>query len=319
MADATSVTPALATLGAGGWTTTGDTKYVGVNYAAVVNRQIATGFFASALAQDAVTTYTPSGVPNQTIAIAGRRQLTYNTSQPLTGAGHVVGGIDWLVVSGTGNVNLGIAHEAKVEVTNAGNVSTAINGIDCQLATQSGTLTVYRGVSNQILANAGVTTNAFMFDAEVPNAIAGTIGTYIGFYQGNLTANNPIGTKITTEGYAYKNEDPNLLTHTVGPLIDNSVSIPAAPITGFALTVPNRVDYWLIFPAATLATGTITMPAVPLDGQELTLWSSQIVTTLTLSFNGKGNFGTMPATMAANTPYRFKFLLALNAWMKMFV
>lgn len=53
--------------------------------------------------------------------------------------------------------------------------------------------------------------------------------------------------------------------------------------TGFSVTAPNDTGVLVIQAAATLATGTIVMPAAPTHEQTLSLSSTQIVTTLTLT------------------------------------
>lgn len=57
------------------------------------------------------------------------------------------------------------------------------------------------------------------------------------------------------------------------------------PTTGFSLTIGKGQDYFLLDPAGTLATGTITMMAAPMDGEVSCIASTQIVTVLTHSPN----------------------------------
>ncbi len=69
------------------------------------------------------------------------------------------------------------------------------------------------------------------------------------------------------------------------------------PATGFSITLSNTDWHVILDPAGTLATGTITMPPNPLQGQIVNIRSSQIITTLTISPNsGQGVVGA-PTTL----------------------
>jgi hypothetical protein len=88
------------------------------------------------------------------------------------------------------------------------------------------------------------------------------------------------------------------------------------PTTGFTITIGNQVAYLILKPAGTLATGTITMPSTPVDGQEVGISSSQIITALTVQGNtGQTIDGTFTAaTLAANGFARWKYVLADTTW-----
>ena len=50
------------------------------------------------------------------------------------------------------------------------------------------------------------------------------------------------------------------------------------PTTGFNNTISNTTVYYLVEPAGTLATGTIKMPAAPVDQQVVNIMSTQTIT-----------------------------------------
>ena len=85
------------------------------------------------------------------------------------------------------------------------------------------------------------------------------------------------------------------------------------PATGFNYTVPNGKTNAIIEPAGTLATGTINMPAVPTDGQRLTISSTQQITTLTMSGNGKTLNGAL-VTIGANGFATWQYRTATTSW-----
>jgi hypothetical protein len=91
------------------------------------------------------------------------------------------------------------------------------------------------------------------------------------------------------------------------------------PSTGFNITVPTPVSQqqWMILqPAGTLAAGTITLPlntGVP-DGTEVTITTTQIITSFTLAVNGAANAFGAPTTLAANAFFTMRFYQATNSW-----
>jgi len=58
-----------------------------------------------------------------------------------------------------------------------------------------------------------------------------------------------------------------------------------SPTTGFTYTIPAGIVGTAFTPAGTLATGTITMPANPVDGMTINISSSQIITAITHNAN----------------------------------
>jgi len=80
------------------------------------------------------------------------------------------------------------------------------------------------------------------------------------------------------------------------------------PSTGFSQTISNTTTYLIIEPSGTLATGTVTMPASPVDGQTVTITSTQIITALTHNPNTgqtlKGALTTIPADGNATWLYK---------------
>ncbi len=59
-----------------------------------------------------------------------------------------------------------------------------------------------------------------------------------------------------------------------------------APSTGFTINVGLSCSHLLLDPSGTLATGTINFPSAPVNGQKLTISSTQIQTALTLAAAG---------------------------------
>lgn len=92
----------------------------------------------------------------------------------------------------------------------------------------------------------------------------------------------------------------------------------AAPnATGFSVTVAPLTDgawVWLLLtPLAGYAAGTVVLPATPVDRQEVLVTSTQSITTLTVSGNGKTVNGA-PSTLAANAFFRLKYDGVNQSW-----
>lgn len=86
------------------------------------------------------------------------------------------------------------------------------------------------------------------------------------------------------------------------------------PTTGFSITIGNNVWHLVLDPSATLATGTITMPSSPVDGQLVNIRSSQIVTTLTVSPNTGQSIKNAPTTISAGGTLDAIFRTANTTW-----
>jgi len=80
------------------------------------------------------------------------------------------------------------------------------------------------------------------------------------------------------------------------------------PTTGFTNTIANTTSYYILEPAGTLATGTLTMPASPVNEQVVTVASTQEITALTHSPNTgqtlKGALTTIAVDGNASWIYR---------------
>jgi hypothetical protein len=90
------------------------------------------------------------------------------------------------------------------------------------------------------------------------------------------------------------------------------------PTTGFAITIGNQNARLVLHPAGTLATGTVTMPAAPIDGQLVEVMSDQAVTTLTVSANAGQTIANPPTTLAAGTGFGYLYCAADTEWYRRF-
>jgi len=86
------------------------------------------------------------------------------------------------------------------------------------------------------------------------------------------------------------------------------------PTTGFTNTIANTTSYYVIEPAGTLATGTLTMPASPVNEQVVTIASTQIITALTHNPNTGQTLKGALTTIAANGNASWIYRTANTTW-----
>lgn len=168
------------------------------------------------------------------------------------------------------------------------------------------------GIGESINTNYGLTCAGFAqgaarFDGSI--LVSGQI---------TITNGNLIGN--ANSGKAYFTLDNNGGVISPNGHGDTSKSIQV-PVTGFSITIANNVSTLILNPAGTLATGTITMPAAPFDGQEVRINSTATITALTVSPNAGQTVKNAPTTLTINTSgpqgYCFIYHLASTTWFRL--
>lgn len=99
---------------------------------------------------------------------------------------------------------------------------------------------------------------------------------------------------------------------------DRPVTQYLSPLTGFNVTVTDGGSdtqdvHLLLTPAGTLATGTITLPAVPVDKMTVLVTTTNAITTLAVSANGNTVRGE-PSTLAADGYFTLKYDSVNSTW-----
>ena len=89
------------------------------------------------------------------------------------------------------------------------------------------------------------------------------------------------------------------------------------PTTGFSITIGNNISTVILDPAGTLATGTITMPAAPVNGQKVTVSSSQIITALTVNGNTGQTITNAPTSAAAGIGFTYIYRVTNTTWYRL--
>lgn len=86
------------------------------------------------------------------------------------------------------------------------------------------------------------------------------------------------------------------------------------PTTGFSYTFAAGTTVLVMNPAGTLATGTITMPASPVDGMTISIESTQQITALTVQGNTGQSLVNGTQTLRPNQPYSWVYRLSNTTW-----
>lgn len=89
------------------------------------------------------------------------------------------------------------------------------------------------------------------------------------------------------------------------------------PVNAFSITIPNWANVLALAPAGTLASGTITMPAAPVDGQTVTITSTQNITALTHSANTGQTLNNALTTLPASTAASWVYNSATGTWISL--
>lgn len=209
--------------------------------------------------------------------------------------------------------------------------SKQLTGIQAPDGSQYATLT--DGVGNILTPGIGSVTSVSVVTA---NGVSGSVATAtstpaITITLGAITPSTVtigVGAAITSSG-AGGALGSNAFTSTVyapaasptftgtttyaGALVDSGYSYQT-PATGFSITLSNSVSHTILDPAGTLATGTITMPAAPVDGQVVDVRVTQIITSLTVSPNSGQSVKGNPTSTAVGSTFTAIYRSANTTW-----
>ena len=86
------------------------------------------------------------------------------------------------------------------------------------------------------------------------------------------------------------------------------------PLDGFAIQFPAATALLYLDPASTLATGTVTTPTTPVDGQSMTIATSATITAFTLSASAGQLINVLPTTLLVGVPLSYIYRLASTTW-----
>lgn len=102
----------------------------------------------------------------------------------------------------------------------------------------------------------------------------------------------------------------------IGLGAQDSFAVPfrvEVPLTAFSITLDAN-PILVLEPAGTLATGTILLPASPLDGQQITIVSTQTQTALTITAAAGDTMQSTVTALVAQTPVKYGYKLSSRKW-----
>jgi hypothetical protein len=86
------------------------------------------------------------------------------------------------------------------------------------------------------------------------------------------------------------------------------------PTNGGSATIPDQTSAYVMDPAGTIATYTLTMPATPFDGLILEITTTNTITALTLSPNANQSIKNLPTTITSSAPIRYRWVASSSTW-----
>lgn len=98
---------------------------------------------------------------------------------------------------------------------------------------------------------------------------------------------------------------------------EDPIAVPAdyrVPLTAFSISPLS--SKLILNPAGTLATGTVLLPADPLNGQEQSIISTQTQTALTVTPAAGDSIIGAPTALVANTPVTLRYVESISAWVR---
>jgi hypothetical protein len=260
-----------------------------------------------------------------TVALVGATRNTFyniSTSSPITGSGAI-------------GLQLGLLSAASVSVrdvlrqmfvnclfTADGGTGGIVPAMKVGYADHSCFIqTIFSGEGGanynglQVVVPGSVTTfpsNIFFYGCPVINGVSvsgswtGTTG--LGFYPYPTADAEPVPPN-TTPGLFYGVTDTNI--QFGGAAAYNLQAV----VTGFSYTIPNNQPILFLNPNANpIATGTVTMPATPIDNEEVNIATSKTITSLTVSPNAGQTIINAPTTLATGTGCRFRYVASSTTW-----
>lgn len=106
----------------------------------------------------------------------------------------------------------------------------------------------------------------------------------------------------------------NTLVQEINGLPSNAVLLQSSPLTGITETLTGTQSVSLnLTPAGTIAANTVIFPTTPVDGQTISIFSSQIISTLTLTVTPASIVGGV-TTLAANASVIYRYQASNTTW-----
>lgn len=108
----------------------------------------------------------------------------------------------------------------------------------------------------------------------------------------------------------------NYLVGLLGFVVDYSQASPQVPLTGFSIVLDASTQVLQLNPAGTLATGAVTLPATPVNGQTIEILSTATVTAFTLNPSAGQTIKNAPTTLTAGIGVALYYNKGITTWFR---
>lgn len=237
-------------------------------------------------------------------------QTVWTSPFNLVAGGHTCGAMGWSVLNSTASIQMAIGVEGRIDLMQAGtmNLAKPLLGL---LSNSSGNVIDARGVGSEIANGGGRTINtAYGFHAEV-TLNGGTIDKYVAFAMPNLQGVIP---GITQKRFI-ENLDTRAPIITKSPTVQQDYAYAGA-VSGGGIIIPDNISDFTLLPNGTIASYTVSLPANPYDGQNVTVSTTQTITSITVSATS-GAVYNAPTSLPAGTTFEYKFLgNGIDIWVR---
>lgn len=186
-------------------------------------------------------------------------------------------------------------------------------------ASVGGAVTIQGGAASAVAGSTGGTASVVAAAGSATGT--GAAGASVAITAGNAggSAANNGGDITLTTGTATSTGVPGNIISLSG-VCDQAYS-KQVPTTGFSITIAAGLQTLILDPAGTLATGTITLPAKPADGQQIRITSTQMITALTVAANAGQSIKNAPTTFNTSLTgaqgYEYMYVIANTTWYRL--
>ena len=143
--------------------------------------------------------------------------------------------------------------------------------------------------------------------------VAGALGVAYAEVSPNQVINTLTGTEYV-EIISPVNTTAALAFAPVASLRDGRSYVYGTPSTGFTLTMGVNQSAVSLNPAGSLSTGAIVLPPTTFDAKIVSIFSTQAISTLTLSVSNGATINTPVTSLTANQSVEYVYDLATTTW-----
>ncbi len=96
--------------------------------------------------------------------------------------------------------------------------------------------------------------------------------------------------------------------------VDRATYTYNVPVTGFSITITNGVQYLILDPAGNLASGTVTLPSAPADGQLIVIVCQKNVSGFTTTPNAGQSIVNAITSLSGGIGVSYMYRASNTTW-----